>query len=169
MGEGVERGDLEIDHDLDFERRSWIVERGARWLMAVVLLAALAGFMGPGPLSRTTIGEGDGPFTLEYSRVGRAGAPSTLRAHVGPVGQRGQVRLWLSSAYVRDVRIERVTPPPLLAEATSERLTYSFAVGETQRRTAISFSVNLERMGWHHGCIGLDHGPSLCFRQFIFP
>ncbi len=44
-------GDLELAQDLDFERHTWTVERIGWLAMAAVGLAALAGWLGPGPLS----------------------------------------------------------------------------------------------------------------------
>ena len=64
MAEESHSGDLELDQDLIFERRTWTVERVAWVIMALVGLAALAGLLGPGPLSETTSGEQGGPLWL---------------------------------------------------------------------------------------------------------
>lgn len=170
MAEQPHSGDLELNQDLAFERRTWTVERVAWVIMALTGLAALAGLLGPGPLSETTVGERGGPLWLEYSRFGRFKAPLTLRVHVGPnTGQQDPLRVWLSREYLEGVRVEQVSPQPGQVEAGPEQLTYVFARSEPQRSTAISFAMKTEQIGRQHGCVGLIDGPTLCFRQFIYP
>jgi hypothetical protein len=170
MAEKSHSGDLELKQDLDFERRTWTVERVSWVLMAVVGLAALAGLLGPGPLSKTMIGEPGGPLWLEYSRFGRFKAPLTLRIHLGPnAGQQGPARIWLSREYLEGVQIEQVTPQPGQVEAGAEQLTYMFPLSEPQRSTAVTFALKTEQIGRQRGCVGLVDGPTLCFHQFIYP
>jgi hypothetical protein len=57
MAEKPHSGDLELDQDLAFERRTWTVERVAWVAMGLMGIAALAGLLGPGPLSKPPIGE----------------------------------------------------------------------------------------------------------------
>jgi hypothetical protein len=161
---------LELKQDLEFERLSWSVERVGWVAIAVVALAALAGLFGPGPLSRTTIGEPAEALWLEYARFGRLGAPLTLRLHVAPnTGQQTSLRLWLSRDYIEGAQVEQVIPQPEQVEAEPERLTYVFPLAESSRPTAITFSLKMDHFGRQRGCIGMVAGPSLCFRQFIYP
>jgi hypothetical protein len=170
MTEPPHSGDLELEQDLDFERRSWTIERIGWVVMAMVGLAALAGLLGPGPLSETTAGEQGGPLRLEYSRFGRFRAPLTLRVHVGlNAGQQGPVRLWLNRKYLDAVQIEQITPQPWQVEAEPEQMTYVFPVSEPSRSTVITFSLKTGRFGRQRGCVGVADGPTLCFRQFIYP
>jgi hypothetical protein len=162
--------DLELKQDLDFERRTWTVERIGWTVMGLIVLAALAGLFGPGPLSMTTVGEKSGPLWLEYPRFGRFKAPLMLRVHLGPnTVQQGPVRLWLGRDYLESVQIEAVTPPPEHVEAGAERLTYAFAASEPSRSAAITFHLKADQIGWRRGCIGLAESPPLCFRQLIYP
>jgi hypothetical protein len=47
-------GDLEVEQDLDFQQRTWALERAGWIVMLLIIAAALAGFFGGGPLSPTT-------------------------------------------------------------------------------------------------------------------
>ena len=53
MTDLVRVGDLQIHQDLCQERREWKIQRVGWLLMALMLVAALAGLLGPGPLSST--------------------------------------------------------------------------------------------------------------------
>jgi hypothetical protein len=170
MDEGPHSSDLDLAQDPEFERRSWAVERIGWVVLAMVGAAALAGLLGPGPLSNTTVGERGGSLWLEYSRFGRFRAPSTLRIHVGPnPSQQEQMRIWLSRDYLEGVQIEQVTPQPERVEAGPAQLTYVFAVSAADRPVVIIFSLKTAQIGRQRGCVGLADGPSLCFRQFIYP
>jgi hypothetical protein len=170
MAEDPHSGDLEIEQDLDFERQSWTIERVGWVAMAMVGLAALAGLLGPGPLSETTAGVQGGPLWLEYSRFGRFRAPLTLRVHLGPnADQQGPVRVWLSREYLEAVQIEQVSPQPQQVEAGLERITYVFAVSEPSRSIVATFALKTARFGRQRGCVGIGDDPILCFRQFIYP
>jgi hypothetical protein len=170
MEERPHSSDLELDQDLDFERRSWTIERIGWAVLAMIGVAALAGLLGPGPLSGTIAGAQGGSLWLEYSRFGRFRASWTLRVHVGPnPTQRGPLRVWISRNYLESVQIEQVTPQPEQVEAGPAQLTYVFAASATDRPVEIIFSLKAAQIGRQRGCVGLPHGPPLCFRQFIYP
>jgi hypothetical protein len=170
MAERSHSGDLDLDQALNFERRAWTVERVARVIMVLTCRAAMTGLLGPGPLSKTTVGEQGGPLWIEYSRFGRFKAPLTLRAYVVPdAGRQGALRLWLSREYLEGVRIEQVSPQLGQVEAGLELLTYVFARSEPQRSTAVSFALKTAQIGNLRGCMGPMNGLTMCFRQFIYP
>jgi hypothetical protein len=170
MEERRHSDELEVQEDLDFERRSWIIERIGWGIMAMIGLAALAGLLGPGPLSRTTAGERGGQLWLEYSRFGRFMAPSIMRVHLGPnAGQQGSVCLWLSRDYLEGVEIQAISPPPERVEAGPGQLTYVLPVSGASDSTAVTFSLKTQQFGRRRGCVGLVNGPTLCFRQIIYP
>ena len=124
-------GDLDIEQDLDFQQRSWRVQRAGWIAMALVTLLALLGLFGSGPLGNATAGEEGAPLRLEYGRFVRLGAPSHLRVHIGPgTTPNGEAHLWLSRAYLEEIEIQRITPEPDRVEAGPDRLTYIFLVPE---------------------------------------
>src|SRR5262249_33260243 len=57
-----------IQEDMEFQRRSWLVQRTSWIIMALVLVAALAGLFFHGPLSHTTARNADGSVAVEYER-----------------------------------------------------------------------------------------------------
>jgi hypothetical protein len=170
MAEKPARGNLQLTQDLTFERREWTTERIGWAVMAVIILAALTGVFGAGPLSRATVGEPGGQFRVDYPRFARFKAPMTLGIHLGPhTGRQGMARLWLSREYLDGVQIAQVTPQPQQVSAGAEQLTYAFPISEANGSTSVTFFLKAERFGRHGGCAGLVNGPTACFRQFIYP
>ncbi len=51
------QGDLEINEDLEFQYRAWKRQKTAWRIMVLVLLSALMGLLGDGPLSDAKAGE----------------------------------------------------------------------------------------------------------------
>lgn len=162
--------DLEISQDLTFQRRSWAVQRCGWVLLALFILAALLGLFGPGPLSRAMAGQQDGPLWAEYHRFWRLQSPMSLRLHFGPDATRhGQVRVWLSRSYLEAMSVQHVTPQPQRVEAGPERLTYVFTLSTPARPTAVTFHLEAEAPGSVPGQAGLENGPVVSFRHFIYP
>ena len=75
MGRKSQPQDIDLDQDIDFQQRSWKVQRVGWGLMVLFVLAGLSGLLGTGPLSNVTDGDEGGPLWLEYQRFGRLQAP----------------------------------------------------------------------------------------------
>src|SRR6185503_10274526 len=67
----VRIGDLELNQDLDLQRKTWTVQRIGWGGMALIVVAALAGVFGSGPLTRTEVTDNPQTFRLLYDRFGR--------------------------------------------------------------------------------------------------
>ena len=163
-------GDLEISQDLNFQRRSWVVQRVAWVMLALLILAALLGLFGSGPLSRAMAGRQDGPLRAEYHRFWRFKSPMSLRLHIGPQAARsGQARVWLSRSYLEAMSVQHVTPQPQRVEVGPDRLTYVFTLSQPERPTAVTFNIEPEMPGSVPGQAGLENGAVVSFRHFIYP
>ena len=163
-------GDLEVGQDLNFQRRSWTLERAGWVVMILLLIAALLGLLGPGPLSSATAGDPDSALWVEYNRFERYHAPTTLRAHIGLGAARGgKVRLWLSRGFVESTEIHHIYPDPEVVEAGTDRFTYVFAAPDESKPVVITYQFESQKYWGQAARIGLDAGPELEFSQFIYP
>ena len=164
-------GDLDIDEDIGVQQRSWTAQRVGQVIMALVLLAALAGLLGPGPLSTATARAPGDALRLEYNRFWRSKSSLTLRLHLGPGAVReGKARVWISRAYAEDLQIQEVKPEPESVEIGKERLTYVFSFSTPDGAPAtVTFIGEPEKAGALHGELGLADGPALEFPQFVYP
>lgn len=163
-------GDLEINQDLDFDRREWMWERiGWVALVAIVALAA-AGLFGHGPISWTTASSDDGSLVVSYERFGRRGGSHDLK--VEAAASESSDGVWdidLSHSYVSSMEIESVRPPPEAVETTSDGLRYTFTQQEPGAALEATFSLRPRDLWKRSGEIGVADGPRVRIQQFLFP
>lgn len=163
-------GDLEIDQDMDHERRAWAVRKAAWIAIALLILGAMAGLLGSGPLSRSEAGRRGGPLFLEFQRFGRFTAPDELIVHLGPGAARGrEARIWVSRPFLEEMEIESLVPEPDRVEAGPDRYVFVFPLVRPGAPSAFTFHLQAQTIGPLPGRVGLDGGPELSFQQFIYP
>ncbi len=158
-------GDLEIDQDMEVQRRSWRFQRIGWGGIVLFLGAALAGLFGDGPLSRDRVGD---PAHLEvaYPRFERRSQEAVLIVRFGPQPS-GVVRLWIDRDYLSEQPIQRVEPVPERAEAHSDRLILDVRVsGDSPEVRITTMPVGF---GPLRGRLGLLGGPEVSFEQFVYP
>jgi hypothetical protein len=128
----MSHGDLEIDEDIEFQRRMWKFQRVGWLFLALAIMASLFGAFGHGPLSHTTAkSQGSPTVWLEYERFERYDTPSILRLHLGAqVGENGNVGIHFSHHYLSSVHIQEITPAPVRSEATSDGATFLIRLAE---------------------------------------
>lgn len=160
---------LEISQDLSFQRREWRAQR-VIWIFIVVLLAAaLAGLIGPGPLS--LVSAGSSRFQIRYLRFGRWQAPESLVISISGEGPR-PLQVSFNRSYLDSMSVQQITPQPASARLSGGAFIYSFATGKGSS-TDITFDLQPSSMGLIHGTITMlvagGQGPRLDFRQLIYP
>jgi hypothetical protein len=161
-------GSLEIDEDLAFERREWAVQRVGWVVFLLILIAGLAGLLGPGPLSH--VEASSGPLTVTYERFVRKRAPTELHFQLGPgAAPNGEVAIWLDQAYLAKLAIEHVAPEPAVTEAAADGLIFRFMIANPEQASEIVFDVAPAEPGMSRGRVGLVGGPDVTVNQVIYP
>lgn len=89
MGNISQVGDLQVDQDLNYQQREWLVERVAWAVLALVVLAALAGLLGGGPLSQATAGGEGWPLQVQYGRFVHHRGPTDIQIQLQPDAVQG--------------------------------------------------------------------------------
>ena len=160
---------LELDQDLAYQRRAWRAQRIAWLIMLLIVLAALIGLFGHGPLSRTTVGP-NGGLQLEYERFARLLTPTTLRFRTSSGAIQGdELRLWISNDYLQGIQIEHVSPMPQTVEAGPDGLVFVFRLTEPGRPMTATFQARPERIGRISGHAALTDRQPIRFNQFVYP
>lgn len=157
---------FQLDQDLGQLRREWRMQRIAWPLLYLLLLAAVLGLFGQGPLSRTQVASADGRLLIDLDRFLRRQSDDHIEFVLRPTG--ANARLGLSREWLREVDIERLLPEPEHRVATSEGVVFVFASppGET---LTVRLRLRAEHPGTLDGWATLDGGPPLRFSQFVYP
>ena len=166
-----EKGSLQIEQDLPYQRGAWQRQRVLWVLLTLVLLAAVLGLFGPGLLGDAHAGDTSAPLWLQYPRFAHTYAEgNTLRFQVAPAAvNAGQVRLWLSRAYLERVEVRRIEPEPAAVEAAGDRYIYVFSAPALSAPTSILFHVEPDSFGRLTGRAGLEGGAEFDFSQIVYP
>ncbi len=161
-------GSLEIDQDLDFERRQWSVQRAAWVLFLVILLAGLAGLMGEGPLSG--VEASNGSLTVQYDRFVRAHALTQIDVKLSPAAtSAGQVTLWLSQDYLEKFELQGVMPEPAEMALANDKVLLRFVTDSPAQPVTVIASLEPTSPGAAPGAIGVVDGPEIDINQFVYP
>src|SRR5262245_50828483 len=162
MGSRDRRRTLEIEQDLNFQKKEWLLQRIGVTLLFMFVGAALLGFTGMGgPMSHAEAGERGGPLHVEYERFVRRNAQATIKVHVHSAP--GVVRFWVSSTYFEHVRIDSIVPAPQLVSVEAGRHVYEIRAASPD----VTVTLELEHLtsGTRTAEIGLVGGPSVQLRQ----
>jgi hypothetical protein len=153
---------LEIEEDLNFQRKEWLGQRIGMALLFGFVVAAFLGATGMGgPLARAEARDPGGALRVEYERFVRRGAHATARVHVRAAS--GAVRLWVSAPYLEHVRIESVAPEPETVAVDADRHVYSIRTGSGD--VTITLDIEHQAAGRLDAQVGLVDGPSVQFSQ----
>jgi hypothetical protein len=168
MAEIRETRDLDQPSLLGFARRSWVFQRVGWALLTAFLAAAILGVVGPGPLSRATAEAPGGGLSADLERFVHADTRTRIDVRFGPTRE-GRAFLWLDRSYAERIQIEGVMPTPASVASSGGRLIYAFDIVEPLDSLLVSFHVKIESAGALEGRLGLQGGPSLVFKQFVWP
>lgn len=163
-------GDLQVAQDTTFEKREWMFQRVGRVFMLLIVLGALLGFFGAGPLSLTEVRDQTGNLTLAYERYGRRGATTELVVDVAPAAiANGKAEVWLSSHYLGEMQVESITPTPDQVMIQDDGYVYTFLVDRPEDPVTATFTFTIDAMGPVTGHAGLAGAEPLELDHFFTP
>ena len=159
---------LEVHEDLDFQRRDWLAQRVGWVVIAAMLLAALAGLMGPGPLSHTT--RGDGRYlTVEYDRFVRHGARTAVTFRIAPqAAGDGRVRIAIDRRFLVANDLQRLVPDPGATRGRNDTVEFIYDVVPGVA-LLVRWTVEPDRLGSRSSSVRLNDGPAVEIAQFTYP
>jgi hypothetical protein len=158
---------LQIDTDPDFQRRTWRIQRAAWVAFGLVLLAALAGLFGNGPLGRVSAETADASLRVDGDRFARSLTPMVLVVTAQPTAGQGAIAFSLDRAYADAVAIEPEFPAQV--EITPDRVIYRFAAAGAGP-VHVALRVTPQRIGVVSGAIRREpDGMPLRLTHFVYP
>ena len=159
-----------IENDLAFQSRMWTVQRCGWIVMAVLIVGALLGLLGPGPLSTVTVATASGKLQLMHDRFVRRHASTNLYVTLSTLGDAsGEARLRLNRSYLDRMEVQRVTPTPIEVAASSAGLTYTFRVEGQTQAVMVTFTLQPTEFGSLTGSLSNGRDEVVSVRQFAYP
>lgn len=163
-------GDLEIEQDLSFEKKEWVVQWIGQGVMALIVLAALLGFFGAGPFSLTEVRDPAGDLAVTYEHFGRRGATTNLVVELSPQAvSNGEAVVWFSTEYMEKFQLDQVTPTPDKVAVTDDGYEYTFLVPDEQGSVSITYNFTIEAMGPESGSVSSKDGAPIRLWHFFTP
>ena len=161
---------LETEENLAFQHRSWRWQTVGRWAVALLVIAAMVGLFGRGPLSRAEAATPDGRLRVEYPRLARTEATYRFTLHVAPEAvKNGEVAVTIDAALLEVLQVESVVPEPTAVELGRGQVTHRFRAGETDGLAPIALFLKASGYGRHSGRIGLEGGASAEVALWLYP
>jgi hypothetical protein len=161
--------ELQIDQDVEFQRREWRMERMGWVALAGFVIAAAAGVFGDGPLSRASASDDSGQLVIRYERFLRASASSELHLQVvASTANNGELTIWADPSYLRHIEVLSVVPEPKRVEQLGPHIAYVFAITAAAESAEIAFRYKPTRAGRLHGSFGVSKEAPVALRQFAF-
>jgi hypothetical protein len=160
---------LQLEEPEWISRRSAVVQRSGWSVLALIVLAALVGMIGPGPLSTATHTDPSGLVELRYERFTRHQGQSTLQLQVSPDPARpGTARIWLSGDYLAAVQVQQIWPQPETWTGTGTGTVLTFPV-HGAGPVSVEVLLNPDQMGLVQGAVGAPGRQPVRFWQFVYP
>ncbi|HYO83304.1 MAG TPA: hypothetical protein VES20_18005 [Bryobacteraceae bacterium] len=163
-------GDLDLNEDLEHERREGRLQSIGWVAVALLLGAALSGAFGGGALSSQVAGQQGSDIRVEYERFERRHRESRLQVHLAPTAARdGVARLWISRGFLDSVSVDGMHPEPRDRVLSADRIVYAFPMSSRPDASAVTLLFRPEKVGPLKSSVGIVNGPELHLWQFIYP
>jgi len=161
-------GDLEIEENMNAQRRLWKVQRVTRGIALLLMGLGLAGAFGGGPLSHATASQGGS--SIEYERISYRDTSQTYRLRfTRELAPSGKARVWFDRETLKRIKLEEVIPQPGGATLAADRMILEFELEGEQGPFEILFAFDADEAGVHTSRLGFESGPSLEFKQLVLP
>jgi hypothetical protein len=149
-----------VGEDPAFQRRIWIMQRSGWAAMAVLVLGALAGGLGDGPLTDREARSDDGALRVRHDAVARQDSDMRWRIDLPP----GAPAVTISTDELDAIDVVSIHPSPERQARTAPALTLWFAGGSSQA----VLTVNPRRPGLL-AVTASAGGAAVAFRTLVLP
>lgn len=153
-----------------WQRRTWAIQRIGWGAMGVLVLTALTGVFGNGPVSWRQARDPGGLVRIEYERFQRQFSEFTLQVDIEPEATTGDaVTLRVSGGFLDAVEVKGIVPEPREARSLGADVEYVIPVAQPRQAATIRFALNMREVGSHTAEIGLSGREPARFTQFVYP
>jgi hypothetical protein len=162
-----EREDLELHEQSSASEWGWTIRRIGWIAMLLLVIAAISGLFGAGPLDRARIQRNG--FEVAYSRFSRMDSSAHLELTVAGAAA-DLIHVSIDRKYIQQFEINSITPEPESVSSFSDQVRYSFRTRAGQRCSVVfQMRANEGTFGRVAGWIGVEGIGETDFSQFIWP
>jgi hypothetical protein len=159
---------LDLDDDLKFHRMNWKVQHIGWGVIALIIIAALCGATGSGPLGDATAGSHG--FRIEYGRIMRRSAPSEVVVTIErQLLRNSTAHVWITQRVMDGCKPKTIMPTPRRVTARREATEFELEVTPNTDSSIVRFVCEPDRVGTYDGVIGIRGGPSIPVRAYVLP
>jgi hypothetical protein len=164
MSGSAQAANMDLDTQSGFERRWHVFEKACWAIMAVIVLAAVAGILGKGPLQQAKATSAGNEASVTYQRFSHYMAPGRYEIAFGGLGSTIQVHIDRELLSKADVM--GVSPRPVAAAVDGTGWNYFFAASDAAGK--VEFRIQPRGLGGAEGDISVN-GAAIHLKQFILP
>ncbi len=155
---------------MGYQEREWRLQPIGWALIWLLILAALLGGFGKGVLANAEASDPTGALTAKYARLERYRSPTTIEAIIGPEhAKAGKITLALDRDFVYAVDLTNIEPEPDAVKSDKDRILYEFEVTGEAQSAHIFINYEYGTIGPVRAHLGLDGGPALELKTFVYP
>lgn len=119
--------EVAVGEDLEFQRKWWRFEHAVWIFFTVIIVLAIAGVFGRGPLAKAHAEAPDGSVRVGYDRIQRTGTPSDLTVRFSDSAiQNGHISLFVQESLLGKLGAQRIAPQPLSSAVGQGGVNYTF-------------------------------------------
>jgi hypothetical protein len=164
------RNDLDLRDDPAFQRGEWFVQRVAWVFWFLIIVAALAGLLGPGPLSSATVESADKALAVNFQRFLHYHNPTEINLQLTKRGGlQDSAEVFIDHALLDRIEVRRIEPEPVDSRISEAGVTHVFSIPPGAASGQITYWVNFEKYGKATGRMKLDGRSDVTLQQFVFP
>ncbi|HJQ78735.1 MAG TPA: hypothetical protein VJ828_02210 [Lacipirellulaceae bacterium] len=161
---------LDVQHDDSFQKSEWRIQRVGWAVWIAIVIAALAGLLGTGPLSHADSTASDESLSVQYDRFLHYHKPAVLEVLVNSRARDDQpLRLKVSQSFLDSIQILRIEPEPVEQSLSADGVVYTFPQDGASQLRKILVHFEFEDFGMCKGRVELIGGGSVSFQQFVYP
>jgi hypothetical protein len=156
---------FEDAEDLAFQRRQWAFERFAGMILVSLVVLAVSGLFGSGPLDAQSVRTSK--LDLEYGRFLRRDAPNELRLTVRP-GTPDGFTFRFDRRYLERNRPESIAPEPASVVLKADHQEFHFA-SKGPGPFVVTMRLHPTQTGSLFGTLQLEPEQTIVLSQFVYP
>jgi hypothetical protein len=167
---GLINNELALGDDRDFERIWWRIEIGLWTFLVAVLVLALIGLLGHGPLAYKELSTSDKALEIRYERIAHYKSPAILQVRIHPTLFRdGKAYVHLSRVTVQGMGAQRIIPQPEKSMPDDDGISYLFPPEDPSLPLIVSFALEPSRAGLFRQEVRTDPDHKLFFNSIVLP